>query len=301
MTCVLPTEMYKIGIPFLYGPVSGGENTPKIIRYPMGMKDRVIETVRSAVQRFFCMTPNFYRTMEGANIILATTEETRDLVPDKYKEKTFIFQSIGLQRDIFFPAPEEKPDRIPRFLMAGRMLYWKGFQLGIKVFIATLESGFVGELVVLGDTECNHSYEKNKEILQTLCGKYLNTNIKFVEKVEYGQMKAFYDGFDVLINCSLRDSGCFVVMEAMSRALPLIVVNTGGPKVNTTSDCAIKIEPAPMKEMIEEIQSAIVCLGGNKALRKEMGEAGRQYAIDEFEMSQRMAKMNHYYELVKTK
>ena len=34
VSCVMPTYMYKLGIPFIYGPVSGGEEIPKVIHYP---------------------------------------------------------------------------------------------------------------------------------------------------------------------------------------------------------------------------------------------------------------------------
>ena len=209
-----------------------------------------------------------------------------------------VFQSIGLPESVFIHEKKKKTNKIPRFLMAGRMLYWKGFELGIKAFIKALEKGARGELVILGDTEGNSKYEDYRNKLKMLCGDYLNKNITFVSKIEHSQMNTFYDSFDVLINCSLRDSGCFIVMEAMSRGLPLIVVNTGGPKVNTTPECAIKINPAPMKDMIEDIADAIILLGKNKVLREKMGESARKIAYSEFEMSNKIKKINCYYEKI---
>jgi len=290
--------MYKLGIPFLYGPVSGGENTPPVIRYPMSAKSRVVEMIRTASQVFFRLTPNFARTMKGSTLILTTTEETKAVIPKKYHNKVKVFQSIGLTEDIFYPEPVQKPERTPRFLMAGRMLYWKGFELGISAFVKAMENGFKGELVILGDTENNPGYEAHKNMLQKMCGKYLDKEIKFVPKVEHSRMKEFYDGFDVLINCSLRDSGCFIVMEGMSRALPSIIVNTGGPKVNTTSDSAIKIEPAPMRQMIDEVANAIVELGNDKEKREIMGRAAREHALSNFLIDKKTESMGKYYEKV---
>lgn len=296
VTCVLPTYMHQVGLPFLLGPVSGGENTPSVINYPMSKKEKLIETIRSASQLFFKMTPNFYRTISHANMILTTTEETKRLIPDKYQDKVRVFQSIGLTEEIFAPEPDEKPERTPRFLVAGRMLYWKGFEMAISAFIKALGNGVKAELTVLGDTENNPAYEAHREFLKGLCGKYLNNQIHFVSKVEHCQMKSFYDGFDVLLNCSLRDSGCFVVMEAMSRGLPLICVNTGGPKVNTTSASAIKINPAPMEQMVAEISEAIEKLAMNKDLRVQMGKKGREHAMNTFLVSERTKQMNQFYD-----
>lgn len=297
VTCILPTEMYKLGIPFIYGPVSGGENIPAVIGYPMSVKSRITETIRTGAQLFFRGTPNFAKTMQEAALILTTTDETKSIIPRKYHDKVEIFQSIGLTKEMFYPEPLPKPERKPRFLMAGRMLYWKGFELGIASFVKALETGFEGELVVLGDTENNPTYESYREYLKKLCGKYYDIEIKFVSKVEHSKMKEFYDGFDVFINCSLRDSGCFVVMEAMSRGLPIIVVNTGGPKINTTRETAVKIEPAPIKRMVDQISDAIIDLGINKEKREKMGNAARKHAFNTFLLGKRTKKMCDYYQL----
>lgn len=298
VTCILPTEMYKLGIPFLYGPVSGGENIPSVIGYPMSVKSRITEFIRTGAQYFFRATPNFSRTMQNATLILTTTEETKSIIPRKYHSKVEVFQSIGLSEEIFYPEPLPKPERTPRFLMAGRMLYWKGFEMGIAAFVKALETDFKGELVVLGDTENNPAYEAYKEYLKKLSGKYYDHEIKFVSKVEHSKMKNFYDEFDVFINCSLRDSGCFVVMEAMSRGLPVIVVNTGGPKVNTINNSAVKIEPASMQQMVKQISDAIIDLGTDKEKRERMGKAARKHAFEIFLLEKRTEKMCDYYKLV---
>lgn len=295
VTCILPTFMHQLDIPFLYGPVSGGENTPAVIGYPMSNKDRIVELVRSASQLFFKSTPNFSKTMKKANLILVTTEETMKLIPSRFRNKVRIFQSIGLNEDMFYPIPSRKNNDVIQFLVAGRMLYWKGFELAIRAFLQAKDNMPNIELTVLGDTENNFNYEAHLRYLKALCGDSLGRSIHFVDSVPHSQMKGFYDRFDCLINCSLRDSGCFVVMEGMSRGLPVICVNTGGPKVNTTMESAIKIEPKPMSEMIDEIADAIVHLANNKELREKMGQAARTHALDYFLISKRTDQMNKFY------
>lgn len=298
VTCILPTYMHKLGLPFLYGPVSGGEKTPKVIRYPMSTRNRLEETIRTASQIFFKSTPNFARTMKKATLIVATTDETKMVIPEKYHDKVRTFQSIGLNSEMFYPEPAPKENKIPKFLMAGRMLYWKGYELGILAFVKALEQGCRAELTVLGDTENNPAYEAQQEKLKILCGSYLGKEIHFVSRVEHSKMKEFYDGFDVLLNCSLRDSGCFVVMEAMSRALPVIIVNTGGPKVNTTDETAIKIDPAPLEKMIDKMAQAIEKLAADKEGREAMGRAAREYGLKNFTLEARTKKMNEFYQEV---
>lgn len=298
VTCVLPTFMHKIDIPFLYGPVSGGENTPKIIGYPMSKKERMVEFIRKMSQLFFRATPNFSKTMNKAELILVTTEETMKLIPTQFRNKVKLFQSIGLNEEIFYPEPPKKNNHKIRFLVAGRMLYWKGFELAIRAFIKASQSNNDILLTILGDTENNSSYEAHKKYLEELCRDYIDNRIEFISKVPHSEMVQFYDRFDCLLNCSLRDSGCFVVMEGMSRGLPLICVDAGGPKVNTTNECAIKIEPAPMERMVNQISDAILNIAENEELRINMGIAAREHAIKNFMISNRTDQMVRFYEEV---
>lgn len=296
VTCILPTYMYKLGIPFLYGPVSGGENIPSIIKYPLSKKETLIEKIRITLQIFFRLTPNYYQTMKNAKRILVTTEETKAIIPPKFQYKVRVFQSIGLENAMYYPAPIRHAERqTVEFLAAGRMIYWKGFDLTIQAFLKALNKGCDARLTILGNTENNPDYEAYRAALKKKCGKFLDNEIVFVSSVPHSEMKAFYDRYDVFINCSLRDSGCFVVMEAMSRSLPIICVNTGGPKVNTTTDSALKIEPEPMPQMIDDICDAIKQLCDDPEKRKKMGYAARKYALEKFNIETRTLKMNDFY------
>lgn len=298
VTCVLPTYMHQLGLPFLYGPVSGGENIPSIIEFPLSIKNTFIEKIRKFTQLFFQSTPNFTKTMERATLILATTEETKTFIPKKYHDKVNIFQSIVLDEHFFYPKPKEKSASICKILIAGRMIYWKGFEIAIWSSIKALENGCNVEITILGDTD--DGSPSFKEYLMSLSDKYSH-KIKFISKVDYHKMKEFYDEFDILLNCSLRDSGCYVVMEGMSRGLPVICIDTGGPKINTTEESAIKIKPDRLEKMIADIANGICRLVEDKELRLKMGKAARQHAMNHFVSNKRTLQMNEFYHYVVNK
>lgn len=294
VTCVLPTYMHNLNIPFLLGPVAGGDLIPSVMQYPLSRRDALFETIRHFSQIIFTASPNFKKTIKKATLILAATEETARLIPDKHKVQ--IFQAIGVKDDYFIPKPLKKDHRKVRFLMVGRMMYSKGYDLGIQAFFRALDDGMEAELTILGDTENDPKKESYRKNIEQMCID--RKEVTFVDKINFSKMKEFYDNFDVVINCTLRDSGCFVVMEAMCRGIPVIVLNTGGPKINTTSETAIKIEPAPMEIMIHKMSVAIKELAEDSSKRTEMGSAARSYAQQHFSMSERTKQMNAFYEKV---
>ncbi|MES9742446.1 glycosyltransferase family 4 protein [Priestia megaterium] len=290
VSCILPTFMYKLEVPFIYGPISGGENIPEIIAYPMSFKSKLIEAMRQKTQLIARYLPSTRKAFDKASKIIAVTEETKELVPSKYRSKVKVVQAIGIKSEFFEPEPPVKKNPTCKILSAGRMLHWKGFELAIQATINALDNGTNVELTLLGDGKREHI-----EKLRKMSGKYVDRQIKFIKRVEYDQMKNFYDEFDILLNCSLRDSGCLVVMEGMSRGLPVICVNTGGPRVNTEDSCALKIEPASYLQLVKDLEQAIQKLANNEELRVSLGKSAYLHSKNNFKNDIKIKNFQKYY------
>lgn len=217
-----PSYMYKVGVPLIWGPVSGGENIPKGIKIKMNKKEAIVEAVRKASQTLALYTPSIRKTMKTAKIILTATEETRQRIPQKYQKKTHIMPAIGIEQ---MPEPIQKckTEKI-KIIMAGRLIYWKAFDIGIKAFLQIAEQYPEIELHILGEGN-------QKKKLQKLAGKYLDNRVFFEKAVQHDEIYQFYSHFDLFVNTTLRDSGCMTMMEAMSVGLPCIAIATGGPGV----------------------------------------------------------------------
>ncbi len=298
VTCVLPTLMHRVPAPFLLGPVAGGDRIPPALWRTLPLPARCFETVRQMAQWVFSHSHNFRKTVKKAALILAATEETATLLPSCCAEKVSVFQAVGLAEDFFQPPPCRENHRPLRFLMVGRMSYLKGFALGIGAFRCALEQGLDATLTILGDTEQNAGMIKYRRKMEHLCGKDLGVRIFFADKVDFGSMKAFYDGFDVLMNCALRDSGCLVVMEAMARGLAVISLDTGGPRVNAAKGTAVKIPPKNGTALMENFTQAILYLAANEQERRRLGDAARAHALACFGMKTRADRMNEFYQRV---
>lgn len=124
---------------------------------------------------------------------------------------------------------------------------------------------------------------KERERLESLCGNYLGKEIVFHGRVERKHLQEVYRNSDIVLNTSLHDSGCLVVLEAMANGLPVICINTGGPKILTTDKCAIKIEPCAKEELLYKIREKILYLIKNKHECERMGKAGIDNVKQNFE------------------
>jgi glycosyltransferase involved in cell wall biosynthesis len=244
-----PTYMYKLGIPLIWGPVSGGENIPECIKIEMSMKEKIIEFIRLLSQYYALIIPSIRKTMKYSKYILVATEETKEKIPTNFQEKTLIMPAIGIEKMPEVHCKKKLDDKI-RIIMAGRLIYWKAFNIGIEAFLQIADKYQNIELHILGEGD-------KKESLKKLAGLYLDKKIFFENPVPHDRIFEFYKGFDLFLNTSLRDSGCMVAMEAMSVGLPIICINTGGLRQLTSDDSSKLIEPMEYEMMIKNLTLAL--------------------------------------------
>lgn len=219
-----PTYMYKLGVPLIWGPVSGGENIPKSIELKYTIKEWIKEHVRKLSQYTALMDASIIGTMNNATAIIAATEETKEKIPEKYQEKTYLLPAIGLES---LPEPKNKNSEghdTVRIIMVGRLINWKAFDMGIRAFMKIAEKHDNVSLHILGEGD-------KKNYLKTLCGNLLDTKVFFEKPVKHDEIIDYYREFDLFVNTTLRDSGCMALMEAMGAGIPCMAIATGGPKL----------------------------------------------------------------------
>lgn len=240
-----PTYMYKLGIPFVWGPVSGGENIPETIKVPQTKIEVIKEFVRKKSQSVALLNKSTIQALEKSVAILVATNETREKIPNRYQNKTFLLPAIGLETLPELERHENKDGQI-NIVMAGRLISWKAFDIGIKAFLKVAKKYENVNLHILGEGE-------KKPELKRICGEMLNTRVFFDPPVRHDDIYAFYSKYDLFVNTTLRDSGCMAMMEALGVKTPCIAVATGGPKVLLENIPSGRLEPGTYDGMIDEL------------------------------------------------
>ena len=171
-----------------------------------------------------------------------------------------------------------------KIVMAGRLIYWKAFDIGVKAFLKLAEKYPNVELHILGEGN-------QKNALKKLAGKYLDKQIYFIPPVQHDEIYQFYSGFDIFMNTTLRDSGCMTMMEAMSVGLPCIAIATGGPGVllDEFSECVIKGKK--YEDYVSSAEALLENLITNKEMRLEIGQSQKDYVINNLKMSEKVSKI----------
>ncbi len=248
VSCTQPTYMHRLKAPFVWGPISGGENIPASINYPLSIKEMIVEKIRKLSQIISVNSSLFKEICENSKLIYAATEETKEMFPNGVREKVQILPAIGLD---YIPEYVHCTNETFRIVMAGRLIYWKAFDIGIRSVIELLNEDYKVELHILGEGP-------KKGELCALAGDYLDKSIFFDKAVAHDDIYGYFSGFDLFLNTTLRDSGCMTMMEAAASGLPCVAIATGGPKVIGEMYGAEMIRPDSVEKMVNNLKHIIL-------------------------------------------
>jgi glycosyltransferase involved in cell wall biosynthesis len=266
-----PTFLALLPIPFVWGPVGGGESAPYTFRKWLGLRGRTLEAIRNLVRRIGEIDPFVRITARRSAVALATTPETQVRLSNMGCKRVEVISEAGL------PAHElHKVGLVPppgngsfRVVTVGRLLYWKGIEIGLRAFAKFHRSNPDSEYWIIGDG----SERVHMERLAQSMG--IGKAVVFFGQMSRSEVSDRIALCDVMLFPSLHDSGGWVCLEAMAARRPVVCLDLGGPGLQVTSEVGIKIPAISPTQAIADIAKALDQLAVDPLRRKRLGEAGR--------------------------
>jgi glycosyltransferase involved in cell wall biosynthesis len=287
----LPTFLPLLPIPFVWGPVGGGESTPPGFRSFFGMRGMIYEVLRNSARKLGELNPFVRLAARRAAIALATTDETARRLRGLGCRNVFVFTQANLPADEVHQFAEIPPRGNPPFrvLSVGRLLHWKGFELGLRAF-ARFRSRFPeSEYWLIGDGA------ERKRLEQLAMKLGLSQATIFWGMISRERAIATFSQCDILLFPSLHDSGGCVSVEAMAAGRPVICFDLGGPALQVTEATGIKVPAIAAEQAVMDLASAIEQLAVDPALRARLGEAGRLRVEREFNWERKGEQLARLY------
>lgn len=268
-----PSFMGNLGIPFTFGPVAGGERAPWHLRKGYGWRGWLKDFLRDLVSVLPRIDPLMRKTFKQADQIYVTSEQTRSLLPPKYRDKALVQLAIGFSADELAPVPQ-KNDSGPatgecfKVLYVGHLLYLKGMHLGIPAFAGLLKKFPHARMTIVG----TGPDEKRWRTLGESLG--IGDRIEWIPWLARKELSSFYSANDVFLFPSLHDSGGMVVLEAMACGLPVVCFDLGGPGeiVNDTCGFVVKTDGLNRENTVQELAGCLIKLAEDPDLLGRLKE-----------------------------
>lgn len=252
---------------FIWGPTSAGDIIERDFSKHYTIKWRVIELLRRISVNLLKFNPGFISRCNNADLILCKTMSTFKSIPDNHKHKAELFTDVAVSKldSEYINYCQKKSKNIIRFLAAGSLVGWRGFDILIESFATAANHDKNILLTILGK-----GTERNR--LQNLIDELkMNKHIKLAGQLKISEYYQQFSTSDVAINPCLKEGAVTFSFDSMSFGKPLICIDTGGYTRYFSDKNAIVLERTTRKELIISMTKAILNLT-NKSLISKLGK-----------------------------
>ena len=254
----IPSFMGRLGIPFVFGPVGGGERAPWRLRWGYSLPGLIHDAVRDAANFMIRFTPFMTDTFARAERIYVTSGETLRLLPPEYRDKAFVELAIGADDTdgmiVHSPQRPARRDGCFRVLYAGRFVDYKGMHIGLPAFARLVKAFPTARLTMAGEGPMKYRWQRLADDLG------IAANLDWLPWQGHDAMAKLYAEHDVFLFAAMHDTGGMVVLEAMHHGLPVVCLKLGGPATLVNSSCgyAVDTDGKNAKQVVTEMGDALI-------------------------------------------
>ena len=266
----IPSELYKAkGAKVIWGPMGGAQVTPKPLK--VYEKNQLVASFREFVNKSCSWNPFYKKALRSYYKIYCINNETQKQISRIVGKDVPLMPELAL-RDEYKNLPIRKGNNdILKIVFVGRLIGKKGIAFLVDA-LSLMPTDMNWELLIFGDGDDHALIEK--QIADSGIGK----NVKLMGNRPLNQIAEAYQQADVFVLPSLRETSGNVLLEAMAYAVPIVAFDTSFCRLLKEVDCGVFVNTDQALEGIKEDWcKAIVTLGQDKELAKQMGLNGYKY------------------------
>jgi len=224
--------------------------------------------------------------------ILCCNKEVISRLPKPFRAKTLVFPQNAIAIEEVIPRRIENHEPL-KIISVGRFVGIKGFRLTLQSFASHHQKHPSSRLNIVGDG----AQRKELEGLANELG--ISSSVTFTGQIPRNQVLELMANSDVFLFPSFEGGG-MVMIEAMSKGLPVVCLDFGGPGEYVTADCGIKAPLTSPQKVIEELAEGLNRLASEPELYARMSAGAIQRVRENFLWNQVGERLNKIYQEVAT-
>jgi len=288
----VPSLLSLLPIPFIWGPVGGGESAPRGFWQDFSRRGKIFEIFRNLARNLAHLNPLMRVAARRSHIAIATTEQTAQRLRELGAKNVKVHPQFGMTNTElqYFANFTMRQSGSFRLISMGRLIHWKGFHLSLRAFAKFHASYPDSEYWIV-------SAGPEADRLKALA-KQLGVERNVVFCGGFPTLQEVYvclEQCDALVHPALHEAFGNVCLEAMAAGRPVVCLDLGGPALQVTEETGIKV-PAPNPEQaISNLAAAFSRLAADPMLRTRFGHAARRRAEMYFNWDKKGEWMNSVY------
>jgi glycosyltransferase involved in cell wall biosynthesis len=262
----VPSQLWRLGIPVVFGPVGGGQTAPASMLSYFGAEKHK-EGRRSSLTKALRFSPVHKRWLRRMSFILAANRDTLSVVQALGCKSASLMCDTAIAADYFaegprnFDAPDTKVrSGAVRLLWVGRMLTRKALPLALDALKEVHQNV---TLTIAGDGI------DPKTVDRMIRDRNLEQKIFWKgSRLTQTELRTAYAEHDALLFTSLRDSFGSQVLESMAMGLPIITLDLHGAHDWVPDGPSLKVPVGCPRETVRNLAGAIEKYASMSALSR---------------------------------
>jgi glycosyltransferase involved in cell wall biosynthesis len=246
-----PGELWKLGVPHIWGPIGGTSNFPSGFAKLLSTRDRIREWVRGQINSFQLRCSRRVRNAAlRSSVVIAATHRSKAELAKGIHVPMLIDLETGLDYPSIMRPPRVQHSPL-NILWSGRLRAWKAFPI-LLYAVAKLPSDVPYRIRVLGIGSSQMRW------LQLAKQLGVSERIEWIPWPEtYQETHTHYVWADVFAFTSLRDTSGSGLLESLAAGTPIIGVDHQGAADIMNDQCAIRVPVSDLTSTIEGFATAI--------------------------------------------
>lgn len=214
--------------PLVFGPVGGGDQTPRGFRSSYSPSGRLKEWCKRAAEKFFAFL--FRRRYKLVSVAIAATDETAGKLRRLVACPVSVFPQSALSEEdlqaMSVLSAQASVSKTPLFVTACRLVHWKAVELAVKAMPAVLSKLPEARLEIIG------TGPERKRIEGCVRSLGLQGHVTFRERFpSQSDLHREIASATALVHPALHESFGQVCLEALALGTPVVCWRHGGPGV----------------------------------------------------------------------
>ncbi len=266
-TIDVPGFLWLLSVPFIWGPVGGGQIPPEALKAYYGNRWRR-EQRRKIRKASLRLDPIVRVAIKRAAHIIAANADTEKRLRQLGAPRVSRVLDVGVN----LSADEHSGilrDGTLSIVWAGLLEHRKAPMMALDVLRRLLEQQVDAELWMVGDGPLRADVEE----ASTSYG--IRERLHLMGGVPHSSMRELYTKGDVFLFTSLQDTSGTVVLEAMNAFLPVVALNHQGAAEMVTEETGILVSVESQEQVVRDLADALEALALDPERRQLMGLAAR--------------------------
>ena len=289
------SPLWKLGIPFIWGPLSGTEIFPASCLNTLSLSSRCFEIIRSFQSFLARLSPAVRACAQSAFCIPVPHQQAQSFIQNLRGSKS----GVPLCHNFFFPETRMNALHSTRFttsalqplraFAAGNLEGRKGIAIALQAIFLAKKAGVRVEYHVTSRGPELAHLQRLSETLGLL------DQVTLGRRFEADDYASALATFDIVLLPSLRDGAGLSIMEAMLAGCVPIVADWCGPAEFVTPECGYKVAVNDPSNMATEIARILCILDNDRSLLRFKGDAASTRIRSSYNEPQFLESMNRFF------